>query len=122
MAHKRWEPWTDEELAKIAELYRQGLTTVQIADEMGVMSDRLRQVVKRHGMSGFLEPRRSWTTKQETELINDFESGMDMDEMAEKWGMARRSVYCRLRSIANRRGITLKRYWVEYFRRRGVNF
>lgn len=121
MEHQRGKPWTDAEIAEIVSLFRDGKTTAQVADEMGVMSDRLRKVMKENGIGHFLQPRHIWKAAEETELINDFENGMPLDEMAKKFGISKSSIYCRLRSAANRRGITLKRYWKEYFRRRCIN-
>lgn len=123
MVHRKGTAWKEEELALIADYYEQGKTSSWISDEFGITTSMLYKVMHKNGLEHYLKSQRKWTTKEEKALINDYENGMPVDLLAAKYGYKReKSVYVYLHKAAKRNGITLHRYWVDYFRRKQKDF
>lgn len=123
MKQKRDE---DRELAMVA-LFREGYTLQEIGDEFDLTRERVRQLLKRHGLTGKDGGQRRKTLDKEAEEEQEKEN-----RCIERWGMGRRELrklramhpnrwkspigyFVSQRNNAKKRGIqwnlTLKEWW-----------
>lgn len=103
---KRKNPWTDERLRRLGELYNAGVSFEDMAKEFECAPSTVSRYVSKARYKGYVNNSRqtykAWTNEEEMELMRLHLQGHATDVIAKKLGRTRESVKNRLHKMRGR--------------------
>lgn len=85
---------TEEQINTMIELYESGMTHKQIGEKLGLHAIKVGRALKKEGVQARKNSFYAvlFNTEEEFKIIEEYESGMNMCELADKYGCSRKAI------------------------------